>query len=133
MQKIIKAFMSPQFLRYLAVGFTTFGLDFGIYYIFVKIGAEAIAANLIAVFVSLIFNFTVTNYWTFKGGNSKRITKLSKYVVLAVFNYIANNAIIYLLTAVLMVNPLLAKVIVTGLQVSWTFVAYKLWIFTAND
>lgn len=118
------------FVRYVTIGGSTFMLDFGIYQLAVKVfDSKEIIANLLSVFLSLFFNFTLTNFWTFNSQTSIKAKKLTKYILLAVFNYFFNNFMFIFFTVTLDWNGLLSKIIITAIIVSWNFLIYKLWVF----
>lgn len=118
------------FFRYLLIGVTTFVLDFGIFNLLsIKFSTKPIVANLISTFVSLFFNFTMSNFWTFKLGGGQKLQKLSRYAVLAIFNYIFGNIAMYLFIEHTDLNHNLAKALITLTVVAWNFLLYKKWVF----
>lgn len=128
-QNITKFFHSSLF-RYLIVGFSSFGVEFLAFSFFLYVvQTQALVANALSLLVAFTFNFTLSNFWTFKAGKTKAATKLTKYIALVIFNYTLNNAIFYFLNTVLAIHPVITKIIVTGLQVIWTYLAYKFWVF----
>lgn len=130
-RKTIGLIMSESFGRYLVIGITTFLLDFGIYKLLIWLFEfDEIPANLTSVLLSLLFNFTMSNFWTFKSGRSNQKSKLVKYSMLATFNYIINNALFAYIVSTYEVPALMVKVGVTALVVLWNFVLYRFWIFT---
>lgn len=121
------------FVRYLLIGTGTFILDFGIFnFLSLYTKTEPIVANLISTFLSLFFNFTMSNFWTFKQGKSQQAKKLGRYAILAIFNYIFGNVAMYFFIEHTSLNHNLAKVIVTLSVMAWNFVLYKKWVFTEN-
>ena len=118
------------FFRYLLIGGTTFVLDFGIFnFLSVMLDVKPIVANLTSTFLSLFYNFSMSNFWTFKLGKVQQMKKLSRYAVLAVINYIFGNLAMYFFIEDTTLNHNLAKAIITMMIVSWNFVLYKKWVF----
>ena len=93
---------------------------------------EPIVANLTSTFLSLFYNFSMSNFWTFKLGKSQQMKKLSKYAILAVLNYLFGNGAMYLFIEYTDLNHNLAKVLITLMIISWNFLLYKKWVFTEN-
>jgi len=119
-----------EFIRYLFIGGSTFILDFGIYQIFKSfLNTSEIISNVFSVLLSVLFNFSLTNFWTFKNTDSISAKKLSKYILLATFNYCFNITLFTLFTQTLHWHDLLSKVIITAIIVSWNFLIYKFWVF----
>ena len=134
--KIIKAadnVLTLSFVRYLIIGFASFGMDFGIFYILDKYSpVKGLAANLTSTLITWVFNYLMMNFWTFKAGGKSHGRKMGRYFILATFNYIFNNFMFQIMTVNLGINSLITKVIITGLIVCWNFFLYKLWVFK-ND
>lgn len=121
------------FFRYLLIGTSTFVIDFGIFNtLTLKMGTEPIVANLTSTLLSLFYNFSMSNFWTFKLGKSQQARKLSKYAFLATLNYIFGNGVMYLFIEYTDLNHNLAKVLITLMIISWNFLLYKKWVFTED-
>ncbi len=132
--KKTKQILELQFIRYLIIGTISFLIDFSLFNLFVvAFEIQPLPANMTSIAISVIFNFLLSNYWTFKAGNHTDKNKIAKYLVIVVFNYIVNNLILYFLTSNLALNPILSKILVTILQISWTFFLYKIWVFKIKD
>lgn len=126
----IDKFVKSSLFRYLIVGFSSFGIEFLAFSFFLYIAqTQALVANALSLLVAFAFNFTLSNFWTFKAGKNKAAQKVTKYIILVIINYFLNNGIFYFLNTVLGVHPVITKIIVTGLQVGWTYLAYKFWVF----
>lgn len=143
------------YVRYLIVGATSFALDFLIYNFLlvvlrsqpqpdwaysignlVGLSPEAslvLVSNIISLLTSLSFNFIASNYWTFQAGGAKKRRKIMRYATIAGFNFLLNNVILSIQVEYFSVNPIIAKVIVTGAQTLWTFLIYKVWVFRVED
>jgi len=132
--KLIEAVVTASFLRYLIIGFSTFFLQIALLYaISLIFSMQKEYANIVSTLLSMVFNYILSNSWTFKAGKHSHKAKLSKYITLATFNYIFDVVLAFPLLAVTLgLNPYLAKVIVTGLIVCWNFFIYKFWVFKTN-
>lgn len=118
------------FIRYLIIGTSTFILDFGIFnFLITFTNIEALPANLLSTFLSLFFNFTMSNFWTFGLDSSHKTKKLGKYAVLATFNYFFGNFAFHLFEDNTDINLNIAKAIITVTIVTWNFLLYKTWVF----
>jgi putative flippase GtrA len=71
----------------------------------------------------------MSNFWTFKLGNSQQVKKLSRYALLAVFNYIFGNLAMYGFIEYTNINHNIAKAFITITVVAWNFLLYKKWVF----
>lgn len=143
--KLIKTFLKDvlhnpfnafkySFVRYLFIGTTTFVIDFGLFNLMsLVLGVKPIYANLTSTFLSLFFNFTMSNFWTFKLDGSHKSRKLIRYAILATFNYFFQNFSMYLFIENTDINHNIAKAIITITVMAWNFLLYKLWVFKDGD
>ena len=129
--KLIEALLTPSFFKYLITGFSTFFMQIGLLFLISQIfNIEKQYANIFSTLLSMIFNYTISNNWSFKAGSGKHKQKLSKYLFLAAVNYIFDVVIAFPFLAVnLGINPYLCKVIITGCIICWNFFLYKFWVF----
>lgn len=102
-----------EILKFSASSFIAFLVDYLLYSLILLItGYKGILlANILARAVSATVNFTINYKFVFKSKES--LTKsLAKYFVLACFILICNSSLLYLLAAIIGVNPYASKVIV---------------------
>jgi len=125
--------INASFIRYLIIGFSTFFLQILFLYIIYQIlGVAKEYANIFSSLLCLVFNYLLSNYWTFKAGKDSHTKKLGKYLSLALVNYTFDVVIAFPFLAVTLgVNPYVAKVFITGIIVCWNFFIYKFWVFKA--
>lgn len=128
--KFFSEFFTPsslkQFKRYLITGFTSFGIEYTMYYLLHRILLlDYLTANVIVYVVIFWINFLLNKFWSFKS-QTNFIRQLKLYLVLFIFNLVvANVFIMYLLTDILGIDSMLTKVMVMGFVVSWNFILYK--------
>ncbi|HOY46497.1 MAG TPA: GtrA family protein [Candidatus Dojkabacteria bacterium] len=130
-RKALSLILTRNFIRYLIIGFTTFGMQIGLLYLFTQLlGLEKVMGNVFSTLLSVVFNFIMSNYWTFKAGSGAKKKKLGRYLVLFTFNYLFDTALAFpLLVNSFNVNQYIAKIVITGMIVAWNFFLYKLWVF----
>lgn len=123
--EMLKEDSIDQFKRYLVIGFSTFFLEYGIFYVLHNAaGLYYLIANTSAYFISFWFNFLLNRFWSFKStAGLKR--QLFQYLILFSFNLVATNALMYLLSDIAGIIPEISKVLIMGAVVSWNFVLYK--------
>ncbi len=127
---LVRDFTKTSVYRYLVVGFSSFGVEFIVFSLFLYLlKSEAIIANAASILVAFVFNFTLSNFWTFKAGKGNTRKKITRYTTLIIVNYILNNSIFYMLNTVFSVHAVITKFIVTALQVIWSYFIYRSWIF----
>lgn len=127
--KIISDILGPgssdQLMRYLITGFSSAAIEMSLLYILKDhLGLSVIIANSIALTIVFWFNFLMNRIWSFKSKNN--ITRqLIMYGILFVFNLAASNLIMYVLTSLIYIQYLIAKIFAIGTIVTWNFVLYK--------
>lgn len=115
-------------LRYLAVGGTSFLVDFGLLYVFHElVGIRLWISTGIAFLASFFFNFTFQKIFAFSS-KANRGWSLVKYILLVGFNTIATIGIVALLYTY--IGWELAKVISTVLTTVWNYLAYRYVVFS---
>lgn len=90
-----------QFTKFLAVGATGAAVDFGVYNlltrgldwdtIYLVLGYEVIAANLVSVFLAIMSNFVLNKYWTFRDPSRAVVRQGAGYFILNGFTFILNQ------------------------------------------
>jgi putative flippase GtrA len=114
-----------QFKRYLVIGFSSFIIEYSIFFIcnqLVKLWY--IYSNSIAFVIVFWFNFLLNRYWSFQ--SKARLSKqLFQYGILFFINIGVSNLLMYLLSDKLAIIPLISKIMVMGVIVIWNFLIYK--------
>ncbi len=114
-----------QFRRYFITGLLSFSLEYLLFIILYRVlSIWYILANTIVYVLVFWFNFLINRVWSFKSKENLKI-QLAKYSALFVFNLLCINALLYLLSDITGLSPLLSKVFVMGAVVLWNFVIYK--------
>jgi putative flippase GtrA len=121
------------FVRYLAVGGTTFVIDFGILFtLHGKLGIGIAAATSVAYWTSIIYNFIFNRYWTFDAREKESLQRhITSYFLLLVLNYMF--AVVFVSYASTHINYIIAKAIAVAIQMVWTYPVYKKLIFVKPD
>jgi putative flippase GtrA len=127
----IKTLAGRRFVRYLLVGGTTFAIDFILFSVLHSLlGWDVLLANTVSYWSSIAFNFSVNYKWTFGGTETTAFKRqLGLYLLLLMFNF-GFSSIFLSITIGTGLNPQIAKIIATGLQMIWTYIAYKKVVFT---
>jgi putative flippase GtrA len=109
----------------LSVGGSSFLLEYGSFYILLDLyDVNYLIANSIVYSTVSAINFTLNRLWTFRSTNNLRL-QITLYLSLLMFNFIASNVMLYILTGLLHIPPLWSKIGVMVMVVLWNFVIYK--------
>lgn len=119
-----------QFLKYVANGLICFGVEFStLYWLTEYVKLWYIVSNSIAFIISNVLNFLINRFWAFQS-RAKVTRQFAMAITLGLFNLLASNIIMYLLTDICHLYYLLSKVITIGIIASWNFILYKKVIYT---
>lgn len=126
---ISKTLYNHSFVRYIVIGGTTFAIDFFLLVLLHGVlNVNLFVATTIAYWTSIAFNFLANRYWTFGATETHIMKHLSAYMILLGANYLFTVAFVTGMTHLGM-HYTIAKVLAVGIQISWTYVAYKKIIF----
>lgn len=127
--RILSDFLTPkalaQFKRYLITGFLSFGIEYSIFYIlYDALKLWYIPSNSIAMVTGFVVSFLLNRFWSFQSKDNP-YRQLLLYALLFVFNLAFSNLLMYLLSDIAGITPLISKVLVMGIIVVWNFILYK--------
>ncbi|MBN1624665.1 MAG: GtrA family protein [Clostridia bacterium] len=114
-----------QFIKYVAVGLSSFVLEYAFFYfLFIILSINELISNTTAITIVFFYNFLMNRLWSFKS-KEKFGKQVIMYGGLFFFNMLMSNLFIYSTTEYLKISPLISKVLIMGLIVLWNFVIYK--------
>lgn len=121
------------FLFYALSGAASFGIDIGLYALFIKVWKDdapelfIIIATIAARFLSALFNYYVNRHKVFKQGSKKSFIR---YYLLAAFIMLISAGSVHLLYAEwLGKGEIVLKVIVDALLFIFGFIIQRVWVF----
>ena len=127
--ELMRKILSPSFLKYLAIGLTTVGLDFlsliAFKHLLFLSATMAVAINQLLVWM---FNFTLNKHVTFKN-KALPYTQFLRYCLLAGLNYIFAVIVMHIFSDRMGFDYLVVRggtIIFTTL---WNYFIYKYWIY----
>lgn len=129
MRKKIHTFLNSSLFRYLIIGGFTFTIDYGLTTVAHELlGLNTFISSLIGTGTALVFNYNMSNLWTFKAKHRRHLIKVPKYGVMVLINYsFANLGFEFLVYRG--VSFFVAKIFLTCAVTIWSFLAYRFWVF----
>ena len=127
--RFLREFFEPEafakFKRYVLTGLMSFAIEYTLFYLLFNFAhLKDMYAHTLALSVTFWFNFIINRIWSFKSkANLKK--QLLQYFTLYLINLAITNALLYLLSHVLSLNPNFSKILVMGAVVCWNFILYK--------
>lgn len=132
-RNLTKQAYKHRFIRYVFVGGTTFAIDIGLFSLLHSgLGWDILLANTISYWSAIAFNFTANRAWTFEAKDVAIGRNLSLYLGLLVCNFAFSSVFLMIATG-MGLDPRIAKIIATGLQTLWTYIAYNKIVFRTNE
>lgn len=115
-----------QLTRYLITGFLSFGIEYLMFFILYHLlSVGYITANVIVYAVVFWINFLLNRFWSFKSQDNL-LRQLKLYSLLFIFNLLVVNVfLMYVLSEIAGIPPLISKVLLMGVVVLWNFILYK--------
>jgi putative flippase GtrA len=121
---------SHSVFRYLFVGGSGVILDAGSLYVLHKnLGLAIAIATSIAYWFAIIYNFTLTRFWTFNTREKEGLHKhIALYALLICVNYLVT--VTFVSIASHFIYFITAKIIIVVVQTCWNYPVYKFIIFS---
>lgn len=89
--------------------------------------------NVISVTIGLVTSYLLNRLWTFDAREEQMTSQGGRFVIVFVTTYLVNQLFFGLLTERAAMHPLLAKVIVTFVQMFSSYVLYSKFVFIKRN
>ncbi|AKM82166.1 TPA: GtrA family protein [Candidatus Berkelbacteria bacterium] len=130
MKDFLQSKMVRQFVKFGVVGFSSFIVDAGIYFVETRyLGIYYIVAKGVSFLVSVINSYTWNRRWTFKSANEQKTQEFGKFLIVSTVGFGLNLSIMYLTVSVLRIFDFYGLLIATAVVMVWNFSANKFWVF----
>ena len=121
-----------QFMRFAVVGVINTGIDYLIYWSLTRyvdfFEDEKIFATSIAFIVAATNSYFMNKFFTFRDKSKEFGSQYIKFFVVSLIGFAINAGVFWLLLQTGLFD-IAAKVLTTGVVLSWNFIANKLWTF----
>ncbi len=118
------------FFKYAIVGCTGTAIDLGTLYIFVDfLHLNLLLSTAISFILAVINNFILNKYWTFQNKSSNIRKQFIKFLIVSVMGLLLTEACMAFFVFGLKIWYMAAKLITSGLVLTWNFLANKYWTF----
>lgn len=125
-----------RFIKFGIVGGSGTVVNLGIQYLLTLAGMYYIFAGVIATEISIINNFLLNNFWTWKDNPAKTkrsfIGRLLKYNSSMIVTGIAQNLLMIFFTELFKLNDLISKFIAIVIITFVNYIIHYLWTFKGN-
>ena len=118
------------FIKYSTVGFSGLFVNLGSYIFLTRyLGMAEVVAPIISIETSLISNFLLNNFWTFRKRNLERalISRLMQFHLVMGFTGIFNYLTFFLMFKIVMVNDILANLLGIGVAAILNYLINSNW------
>lgn len=122
MKNRLRKLKENQKIRYVVVGGSSFAVEFALFAVLTKAGANLFVANSLSFLAGLCMSFWLHKQWSFAGDHKLKTShQFVSYATLAGANLLLTNLIIGLLVTIVHVPELGAKVLTMLVIVIWNF------------
>jgi len=122
--------------RYLITGSLTTLLDWMVFWAcFYVMGFSQGGSVVIAFILALWFSFVVNRIWTFHSITKKQewqISQFLKFTFVSLVGLLLSLFVMAVLTSLLRIEPLWAKLLTSGIVLFWNFTVHSFWTFTSD-
>lgn len=125
--------LSPEFKRYLAIGFSVYALELVVIVVALKMGAGNIVAVAYSFWIGLGASFLLQKLVTFGDKRMHHkilVPQIIAYCLLVLFNFIITILLVKILTGIL--PAAFTRTFAIGLTTIWNFYLYRTRIFKSN-
>jgi len=134
--KFKKLFLSKEFRNFIIGGGSAFIIDFSILFSLVyilQIKAELFdfifIPNIISTSISIVYSFFFQKHISFKSSSEKAKTQFGKFILVQAFNLSVFNGILFGLLLNTHLSVAFSKILSTSVQMGFSFMMYKFFVF----
>lgn len=122
MNKKIAKLFEP--LKYCTIGAISTVFNLVLFFIFERLGLHYIAANAISYMLAVLFNYFLNDKLVFKSTTGKRgsIGKFLKFILIRLFNLLADSILFYLCVSVLLLPMGIVRIALTFIEITATYI-----------
>lgn len=118
------------FLKYCVVGVIGTSIDVAILWLLVHFGGlPVLVATSISFVVSVVNNFLLNKFWTFRSPSSNYRKLFIKFIIVSLGGLALTNFFMWLFVHAIDIWYIWAKLITSGIVLIWNFLANKYWTF----
>jgi len=121
-----------QFLTYVAIGGLTQVVDIGLFVMLMRLHALVELAASVSIAVATVVHFSLNKYCNFRNHHRPLTQQIGTYLALGALSMALQVCLISLLTRLLFVSPLLAKIIALVLNFPLGFLGHRYLTFGAG-
>ena len=130
LERLIKTFLSREFIRYVVVGVISAAIEMGLLILFVeRLEMFYLQSNVLAFVITNITNYVLSRLWVFeKTGRRKRI-EFTWFILLVGVGLLISQALMYVGVDRLGMDYKISKLISIAAIVAWNFFTRKNFVF----
>ena len=122
--KILLRFMEPKrFMKFCIVGITGVGVNIGLYLLLTRgLMIFYLLSSALAIEVSILSNFTLNNFWTFRGRTSQTfLQRMIRFNLICIAGAAINVAILAVLHGRFGFSDVVSQLIGIGAATLWNY------------
>lgn len=118
-------------VKYCIVGIIGTGVDvFSLYLLIEYAHLPLLVATTIAFLLAVIHNFILNKFWTFRSASKNYRKLFIKFLIVSCVGLFLTNVSMYVQVEVLKIWYIYAKLMTSGIVLTWNFLANKYWTFS---
>lgn len=120
------------FNLYIIVGGTCASIDLLIFKLLLLLSFDIVISAVISFSIATILNYLMCRYFIFNHGEHNFYQQFTSLVIVSMIGVFFNVGIVYILTAVYNIPPLISKITAIGAVFLWNFFGRLLLVFKKN-
>jgi putative flippase GtrA len=125
---------SLPFLKYCAIGVLGTLIDLATVFLLVEfLGFHPINASIVGFLFAVTNNFFFNKNWTFKNTSSFHGVLYLRFFLVSSVGLLITSLLMYVFWSILGIYYLLAKILISGIVLTWNFLANKFWTFHIKE
>lgn len=134
---LIKKYVTRRLIKYVVVGLISLAIEYAIFLeMYYSLHLGIVVSQSVSYLTALAANYLGTNYITFSSRAKQDYShkrQVTYYVVLASVNLLLTNVAMHILVSNIHIDPMIAKIIVIGMVVSWNYALFSKVIFRRDE
>lgn len=128
-EKLIRARLTGEFIRFALVGVVNTGVSYLAYVILIEFGIGYQVSNVISYIIGMITSYILNKNWTFGIKERSRIRFLIRFVVVNIAALLVSLGIVSLMVEVMETNVYIGQLFAIAGHMVVNFAGQKFWVF----
>jgi putative flippase GtrA len=118
-----------QFIKYAGVGGVAFICDYATFALAIFLDIHYLLSTFLAFCVGVTVSYSMCVFWVWRGTKATSFKDMTLFLLIGVVGLLLTLVLMWFFVELLSFNPLLSKLVVTGLVLIWNFGMRRAFVF----